>query len=39
MSGGYYSPSYGGGTSTPETTPQKDDNQGFVQVPGDGDQP
>ena len=40
MTGGYYSSSSGGGTATtPETTPETDGNQGFVQVPGEGDQP
>jgi penicillin-binding protein 1A len=40
MTGGYYSSSYSGGTATPqETTQGNDGNQGFVQVPGEGDQP
>jgi penicillin-binding protein 1A len=41
MSGGYYSPGYSGSGSTQETAPAQDDggDQGFVQVPGDGDQP
>jgi penicillin-binding protein 1A len=40
MTGGYYSPSSSGGTeTTQETTPKNDGDQGFVQVPGEGDQP
>jgi penicillin-binding protein 1A len=40
MTGGYYSSGYSGGTATPqETTQENDGNQGFVQVPGEGDQP
>jgi penicillin-binding protein 1A len=41
MSGGYYSgysSGYSSGT-TQQTTPSNNDNQGFVQVPGNGDQP
>jgi penicillin-binding protein 1A len=42
MSGGYYSSSSSGGVSSPSqepTTGQNDGNQGFVQVPGSGEQP
>jgi len=41
MSGGYYTGSSSGSSSAPqETTPTENDgNQGFVQVPGDGNQP
>jgi penicillin-binding protein 1A len=42
MSGGYYSSSSSGGYSAPtqqQTTPSNDGNHGFVQVPGNGNQP
>ncbi len=41
LSGGYYSsPSYsGGGSQQQQTTPSNQGNQGFVQVPGNGNQP
>jgi penicillin-binding protein 1A len=42
MSGGYYSSSSssgGGSTETPEEQPESGSDQGFVQVPGNGDEP
>jgi hypothetical protein len=39
MSGGYYSSSSSSAPTETQTTPSNEGDQGFVQVPGNGNQP